>query len=180
MLFDFRCAGAAAFCALSLWAAAPAHAQQGAPAQADANGAQRPGAAAAPANADKRDGAARDAADRLQGAGGSEQSLLGAPAALTDPYRSAYDSTEQQQTDLMNAERVPRGALNQDTYVPQQRAGRGGKARPLGGIEAPDAKGANGNGTGQARTADDAAQSLYRGTAKTGGAQGQQVYRMPW
>jgi hypothetical protein len=183
---DFRCAAVAALCTVSVWAAAPAYAQQ----QRGAPGA--PAQGGAPAGAQARDDAAREAADRLRGAGGTEQSLLGAPAPLNDPYRSAYESTEQQHTDLMNAERVPSGALNQDVYGGQQQPGARGNARVRMGLDAPggNAPGGNaldagngGNGNGPARTPEDAAQSIYHGTGggkPVGKAAPPQVYRMPW
>jgi hypothetical protein len=202
---DIRCATVAALCALSVCIAAPAYAQRAAPApEQGANAAAPPapeeGGPGGPDDAQARDAAARDAADRLHGAGDTEESLLGAPAPFDDPYRAAFDSTDQRITKLTNSEQVPRGALHQDVYGGQAPQGRGAPRVPMGIGEQPDGnapdadKGADaafadnpGNvATGQGAAPpepEDAAQAIYHGAGSAKAAnqnKQQQVYRMPW
>lgn len=133
--------------------------------------AQQAGTAAdARAGEQGRDAQAGAALDSLRGLH-SEQGLLGGPAAYTDPYESAYDSTEGQNTDLRNAERVPRGASG---YGPAPaaaaRVGRGLQHR------GPDDAATN-NQPAAGKAPPTPAQSIYHDTGKPDATP---VYRSPW
>jgi hypothetical protein len=170
---------------LALLAAAPLAAQQ-APATGNANANGDAYANAPPAAAN------RAANDRLRGVG-DEDSLLGAPAAYRDPYRSALNAGDMQQSDLMRAERVPNGVANGNGYDPLPPGGGKPVARAAGAGGGADAGGGGGGGGGGApgvagnapggnaapNTAQ-AAQPLYRDPFGGAKGNGGQVYRSPW
>jgi hypothetical protein len=180
-------ASRAACLLISLVAAAPLAAQQ-APA-ANANAANKAGANA-PAGVPDANAAARAANDRLRGVS-REESLLGGPAAHSDPYRSALDAADSAQTDLMRAERVPNPAMKGNGYAPLPPAGGRPAARAagagadagVGGAGAGAGAGAAGNaagGGGPPATAPQAAQSLYRDPFNGPAGAAQQIYHAPW
>jgi hypothetical protein len=142
---------------------------------------QAPDVGNANANAPAGAVGSRAANDRLRGVG-KEDPLLGGPAAYRDPYRSALDAGDTQQSDLIRAERVPNGSTIGNGYDPLP---PGGGAR-VGGARIADTGAGAGAGAGgapggnAAPNAEQAGQSLYRdpiGGAKGNGAQ---VYRSPW
>jgi hypothetical protein len=128
-----------------------------------------------------RDAAARAAASRLEGVGGDPEALLGAPAALDDPYRSAYDAAGREGSALRNTQRVPRGALTSELYAPKPAAKGKGKAKgPLGGAANGDPREAKANKADPgAQTPMGSALTIYHGPSDAGNAAGQ-VYKMPW
>ncbi len=127
----------AACFALLLLAVAPVAAQQ-APAGA-ANGAAGANAAAGDGNAPR--GAPNNG---LHGVS-KEDALLGGPGAYRDPYRSALDAGDMEQSDLMKAERVPNGTTGDGAkgYDPLPPGGRRNIGR-----RAPAAADAGGVGAG--------------------------------
>lgn len=164
--------------ALLLVAASPLAAQQ---APGNAGGANaRAGAPARGAATAERHAAAQTAANQLRGAG-DEQSLLGAPGAYRDPYQSALDANETQQTELMKAERVPSGGTNAN-------GGNGYDPLPPGGRRPLRAADANGAAAAPATTPQEAAQAAYRDSfngqktkaAANGLPAAQPVYKSPW
>lgn len=175
----------AAVLALLLVAASPLAAQQ-APgnaggANARAGAPARGGAAGdAPPTGAERHAAAQTAANQLRGAG-DEQSLLGAPRGYRDPYQSALDANETQQTELMKAERVPSGGTNAN-------GGNGYDPLPPGGRRPLRAADANGAAAAPATTPQEAAQAAYRDSfngqktkaAANGLPAAQPVYKSPW
>ncbi|RKP50906.1 hypothetical protein [Trinickia fusca] len=127
-------------------------------------------AADARAGAQGRDAQAGAALDSLHGMH-SEQGLLGGPAAYSDPYQAAYDSTEGQRTDLMDAERVPRGA---SAYGPAPAtAARVGTGQLRRGLDDT----ATNNQPGASKAPETPAQSIYHDTGKPDPTS---VYRSPW
>lgn len=129
---------------------------------------------------DDGDAATRAAATRLEGAGGDPEALLGGPAPLADPYRSAYATAGHDTDALTQTERVPRGALAGGRYGPQPAMpgnvkGKG-KARP--GLAGNDDPGVDKADPGT-RTPMGSALSIYHGPGDTAKAVGQ-VYKMPW
>lgn len=129
---------------------------------------------------DDRDSAARAAADRLEGVGADPEALLGAPAALDDPYRSAYDTAGHEGAALRNTQRVPRGALANELYGPRPAARGKGKGKPPLGLADDDPRKAKGAQTDPgAQTPMGSALSIYHGPGDVGKAVGQ-VYKMPW
>ncbi|MGN6318963.1 hypothetical protein [Trinickia sp.] len=176
MNLGFRCLRAALLAALPAFVApVGAQAQQFMGERAPNNAADQ---RLAP---EDRDAAARAAADRLGGIGGDPEALLGAPAALDDPYRSAYDAAGREGSALRNTQRVPRGALANEGYGPKPAARGNGKAKAP-----PDLAANDDPGEAKANKADPGAQtpmgsalSIYHGPGDVGKAAGQ-VYKMPW
>lgn len=174
----FRCMRAPVFAAALACAG-----MSGAQAQQRVNGAAAYDAAGLPMAPEDRDAAMHAATNRLEGVGGDPEALLGAPGALDDPYRSAYDTARHGADALAKTQRVPRGALADGRYGPQPAMPGKGKAKEnaqpgqAGNDEPLDAK--TNKADPGARTPMGSALSIYHGPGDVGKAVGQ-IYKMPW
>ncbi|WP_207004559.1 hypothetical protein [Trinickia mobilis] len=176
MTIDFRRTRVALLLALTplvLAVSAPALAQQNAAQAGNAGNANaaaaRPDDNEALGPTEQDHGAAMDTdAARMLGAA-HQDNLLGAPAPYGDPYRSQFenDSNGTRQSDLINSESVPI-------------SGAGGKGKPGAG-DPPAVKPVPKEAQGAARTPNNAAKSVYRGSADPVNPEKQpQIYRSPW